>query len=772
MFQATKTGWRRFAARLLLVPALAGGAASLAIAQPPRPGPGMMPAAGGDPKAMLKDGRKALDEGRFNDARDLAQRAEASNPNGKWGLFDDTPNALRRDIDAGQARAKEAEVHNLTKQAKALFTKSAAGEAEKAHYLDQALPLARRASQLHGPNYSVWEFGERPDRLVKDIETARSKLKIPAVPPAAPPAMAAGNKAGTPVAAGNKAGSPPPGGSFRPAVATTTPGAPSGVTTAAGTGAGPAPATTAIATAPAGSGPLAPTGPVAPAGPLAVGPLTTGPLTAGPAAPTGPVSPAAPGTPATDAKKATAQRLMADGKRLADGGEFAGAHAKYTAANQVGAEFSATEPNPGLALLDLNARGAAAIDRLVREAAAQTNRKDFGRAEAALDAAAEIATALSLFARPIEEAKSALRLASNGANGGVPPGGLAPAGGPEALVRATDPRPGGPVAPAGPTAQAPVNPAPAAPAQPGGAVTGRQLIDQATVAFRQGDFEAARRIALQAHNAGGVQPEARGLLNQIDAEVFSAKQREAVRSLDAAAGAVQNKDHGQALGVLVLIDPNLLSAEQQARRAGMINACKAELDRAGMGVVAAGGTQPPAGDAPPAANPMNPGANPPGVARIQPDATKGGPPESLAGQAEAMRRVAFQKLRSDGLKVQADAQAAFGRGETELAIQMLTDYTTQVRAASLEPASTALLLRPVDSRLEMFKVMRGQVDAIARERTDRREARDLVSGRGAADEQRKAEVKRLVQQYHALVQRSDFAAAERVAMQAKQLEPD
>jgi hypothetical protein len=117
VFQATTTGWRRFAARLLLVPVLAGGAAALATAQPPRPG-AAMPAAGGDPKAMLKDGRKALAEGRFNDARDLAQRAEASNPTGKWGLFDDTPNALRRDIESGQARAKDAEIDNLTKQAR------------------------------------------------------------------------------------------------------------------------------------------------------------------------------------------------------------------------------------------------------------------------------------------------------------------------------------------------------------------------------------------------------------------------------------------------------------------------------------------------------------------------------------------------------------------------------------------------------------------------------------------------------------------------------
>ena len=58
----------------------------------------------------------------------------------------------------------------------------------------------------------------------------------------------------------------------------------------------------------------------------------------------------------------------------------------------------------------------------------------------------------------------------------------------------------------------------------------------------------------------------------------------------------------------------------------------------------------------PPADPMagGTGSNPPGVARVNPD--------NPTSQADALKRVQFQKLRSDGLKVQADAQAAFGRG--------------------------------------------------------------------------------------------------------------
>ena len=58
-------------------------------------------------------------------------------------------------------------------------------------------------------------------------------------------------------------------------------------------------------------------------------------------------------------------------------------------------------------------------------------------------------------------------------------------------------------------------------------------------------------------------------------------------------------------------------------------------------------------------------------------------------QADALRKVQVQKLRSDGLKIQADAQAAFGRGETDLAIQMLVDYANRVRSSGLEPSSVA-----------------------------------------------------------------------------------
>lgn len=783
MFQARKWGWKRIAARLLLVPVLAGGSATIAKAQTqtsPTAGgsrtggsanssrsAGTNPSAPvGNPKAMLKEGRKALVEGRFNEARDLAQRAEASNPTGKWGLFEDTPNALRKDIDAAQAKAKQAEVERLVKQAKGLLGKSTRDNAERTANLDTALKMARQADQLHGPTYSVWDFGDRPDKLVKEIESVRSKLK----PLPTPPNATAGQPGSSPTLASN---SPRPGQSA------------AGVQPAAGNGGNRA-------------GSVTPAGGSTTAGRPPLGLKLSSPTS--PADSSQPVAGQGPSAPASaDPKKAAALKLMAEGKQLADRGDFAGAHAKYTEAGKAGATFSEREYGPGFALQELNARGAAAIDRLVKEAQTQMGKKDYAKADAALTAASDIATALSLFPRPIEEAKTALRLASGGKHGGVPPGGLAAAGGPEKIVPV-----GGPVAPsmpsppgvakvAGPAAPtlpdlpgtsgvagpvaAPGEGSPAVATSSRGA-TGRQLLDQAALELRKGDFELARRLALQAHNLGESQAEARGLLNQIDAEVFAAKQRTATKSYEAAVSATQRKDFGQALGVLVLIDSNLLPPDMRPKREELIATCKAELDKAGhskpdSALATAGGMQPPAGDLQPMAD-VPPGkGSAPGMARVGTGAdSKPSNPDSLTNQVDAMRKVTFQKLRSEGLKVQADAQAAFGRGETDVAIQMLSDYSNRVRAASLDAASVAMLLRPVDSRMEMFRVMKGQADAVARQNREKKEAKELLAGHGAADEQRKAEVQRLVRQYHELVKKSDFAAAERVAMQAKQLEPD
>ncbi|MFM8270833.1 MAG: type II secretion system protein GspD, partial [Gemmata sp.] len=700
MFQKKPWNWKRVAANLLLVPVLTGGTVAIVHAQfgkdKDKGGTAAVPAAtagaarpasssGGaaDPKQLLKDGRKALEAGRFAEARDLAQAAEANNSAGKWGLFDDTPNSLRKDIQTAQTKAQKAQAEQLMKQAKATAAKPAVNDAERAYNLDAALQMARKADALHGP-YSTWDMGDRPDRLVKELEAARAKFKnVPSNPDAA-------------VAQGTRPGAP-------------------------GTGTPPAPAPNAVA---------------------------------------------------PDAAKQSATRLVADGRALADQGNFAAAKAKYVEADKLGAAFGPNEFSPGFALQDLNTRGTAAIDKLVRDARAFTAQKDYVRANAALTNASGVAGTLGLFPKPVTEAKAALFAASEGKYGAAPPGGLVAAGGPEYLVPAGGPGAAGGTVPALPPGSQTVYNG-AKPGAAGGTVTGRQLLDQADYEFKQGQFETAARLALQAHNLGGVQDEARAMLNSIDAEKLKQKQRVAAATLENAKGTFKSKEYQQTFNVLVLVDGNLLSKEAKAERDEMLTACKAELDKVSGGVATAGATvtQPPdvglpVGTTPPA-DPMTgapAGSNPPGVARVSPDAP--------ASQADALKKVQFQKLRSEGLKVQSDAQAAFGRGETDLAMQMLVDYSNRVRASGLEPSSVALLLRPVDGRLDTFRLMKGQTDAVARQNKEKREAKDLIVGRGIAEEERKKEVALLVRRYNDLIKKGDYNTAERVALQAKQLDAD
>jgi tetratricopeptide (TPR) repeat protein len=615
-----------------------------------------------------------LEAGQFDRAQDLARAAEASNPSGRWGLFEDTPQALLKDVQAAIAKSQKKEAEQLLRQAKALLSQPARSDREKAELLDRALQLAQRAEQLHGP-YSIWDFGDRPDKVIRQIQATRARLNVPAMAP---------------------------------------PGLPHGVTTASG---GPGqttpavqPATKTTASHPASNRPAA----------------TTAPL-------------------ATDSKKAAAQRLLAEGKQLAEAGQFAAAKARFLEADRLGASFAPQEYSPAFALQDLNVRGQRTIDQLLAQARTHMNKNETAAAETALQRAAEIAQQLGLHSRPIEELRAQLRSkSSTSGRDGVASSGTVP----------SPTLPQAPVPPAPLSASNATQPSASNATQPSGGLSARQLLDQAAVEFSAGRLDIAEQLALRAHNhpEGGLHNEARALLNSIDAERLAQKKINALRSLEAAETATRQRDYNQALGVLLLIDPNHLPSDKKARREELLTLCRTELEK---NTVAVAGSQTPALPSP-----------------TSPETSQPKNPDSVVTQTDALRQVQFQKLRSEGLKVQAEATKAFGNGETDLAIQMLQDYIQKVRASELDPSSITLLLRPIESRLDTFRVMKGQTDAIARQQRENREARELIAGRVAAEEQRKAEITQLVRRYHELVRRADFSEAEKVALQAKQLDPD
>lgn len=152
--------------------ALSKGPAPAAPAVPPKAGdpaapnlpPPMPPTT--DPRLMLRQARVLLDQGQFDEAEKLIAHAAVLKAKG-YSLFEESPDRLRADLKKARGRSeRDQSVQVLAEGRKQL----ALGN------LEQAKSLAFQAQKLHGP-YSVWDFGDRPQRLLDDIGRAELTQK-------------------------------------------------------------------------------------------------------------------------------------------------------------------------------------------------------------------------------------------------------------------------------------------------------------------------------------------------------------------------------------------------------------------------------------------------------------------------------------------------------------------------------------------------------------------------------------------------------------------
>jgi type II secretory pathway component GspD/PulD (secretin) len=126
-----------------------------------------------DPHVMVKKGRELCKAGKFDEALAYGQKAKASNT--KWGFFEDSPDSLLEDVEKARAKHDQEESFKVLADARKLFEKGDLDGASQATY---------RAEKLHGP-YSIWDMGDRPQKLRGEIETARAKgvkTKVPSIP--------------------------------------------------------------------------------------------------------------------------------------------------------------------------------------------------------------------------------------------------------------------------------------------------------------------------------------------------------------------------------------------------------------------------------------------------------------------------------------------------------------------------------------------------------------------------------------------------------------
>jgi type II secretory pathway component GspD/PulD (secretin) len=732
------------AARLLLVPVLAGTTAGVVSAQTPKlpkapAAPQRAPAAAttDNPKDLLKMAKQALAAGQLDQAQDYVNKAnQAAAAKGvKWGLFEDTPASVMKDIQQARTKADKMRAEQLFKEAKATYAKPAKSDAERMANLEQALTLAYQAKNLHGP-YSLWDFGDKPDKLISQIETDKAKLRktmpadavarLPGKTPAAP-------TANRPTEAGS---------------------------------------ITATAMTP----------PKAPVGPRPTPPTTT-------------VAGAKPS--AANPAKADVMKLVADGRAALKQTKVVEARDKAMEARKLAEDkglttaFGPNEDSPEQLYKACMDQGREMIATLTKSAAEMTAKKEYDKAEAALVYAKELSDGLGFYTKPIDDQMAALAKmagktppatatpvevvqAPMSPDAPVAPASLAVPIVPPGPAVATLPPPSAPTMPAEPNtvastpaepAMSPMaltptmpNPAVAAvptPAPAGSVVPSVNLLDQAAAEMTRGDLEMARKMALEAHAAAtdaAAKQQAQALLRQIEAEDFAVKKKNAKMAFENGVTLHANKRYENALGVFRLIDPAHLSADQKMQLVELMNDCVAKC----------GG-------------PIDDGvkltavSEPPGVARVgeQPPAS-----ESLVDQQRALSDVAFQKLRQDGFDALNRANAAWGKGETDAALQILTDYAAAVRASSQSPSRQAMLLRPIEERAERFRLLKHHTDFLVNEAKEKADIRREMLAANVAESQKQEEIKRKVKQVNELTKAGKFKEAELAAAQAKQLDPD
>ncbi len=223
---------------------------------------------------------------------------------------------------------------------------------------------------------------------------------------------------------------------------------------------------------------------------------------------------------------------------------------------------------------------------------------------------------------------------------------------------------------------------------------GKMLLLSGQAELRAGQLESARKIVSQVLNGPySCKREAADLLRSIDAEEFVQRQRTAGRAYENGIFAYQERNYEHALAIFRQIDPTLLtpyqsdSLKELMRNAGKVVASKQSPNSS---IVRAGGVDPGLPNLPPSRKPTMPSDMLP-----DPMATRTGP-DSLLKQTEALQQITFQKLRSEELKVESDAVARFGKGETDEAIRDLQNFISKVKHTDLDQAKVALLTRPAE----------------------------------------------------------------------------
>ncbi|GIW80136.1 MAG: hypothetical protein KatS3mg105_1943 [Gemmatales bacterium] len=640
-------------------------------------------------KALLEQAREHLSKGKLDEAERLASRVQVELANG-WGLFEDSPHRVLRDIRRERTKRNRAEADALLAQARKDF---------EAGRIAEAKSKALRAERLHGP-YSIWDFGDRPEKLLNEIQVAEARIRMreriqqnqkkedaivdkpqesrPIEEPMVARAKNLLKLAREKVRAGD----------FATAEKLAEHVEKLGVNLA---GSAETPQTIRRDIQ------------------LAKGSVP---------------QPPAPGTtanaqPPEDANKLKARQLLAEARQHKDKLELLEARRKALEAQQLNVRYEPGELRPEQLLIDLAGLATKRIDVLVRRAddlvamsAVEPARKQ--EAEQLLMEAKELGLGFSLDVQPVEMKLAWLRNQPTGQ-------GTAVASSPKPAVSDTQ------------------------------QARGLDLLNKARMELRRGETSVARRLAEEAFRGPyGVQAQAEDLLRSIDAEEFNQQRNTANRFFDAFHSAYIRGDIMQAVTIGKSIDTKLLDSARLARFNEIMRTAEMQQALSAQN------------------QPIRPASGATAVASDEPK-SKG---MTLADQVAALQKIQFQKLREEGLQAQREAIDRFRRGDTEEALRLLESYLEALNDADLDSSQIALLRRPIDARLDLFKKMKVQRELASMRQNERTTFEAMRSRQARAEELKKRTVKELMDDYNRLIDEGKYREAEMKALAALEMDPD
>jgi type II secretory pathway component GspD/PulD (secretin) len=717
--------------------------------------------------ALLAQGRELLTKGQLEEANQISARLRAAS-NIRWGLFfEDTPDKLQSDISAARTKRDKEQSVQLLAEGRRLF---------QAKDYDGAEKMAYQAKTKHG-NYSIWDFGDTPSKLLADVQSARQKehiIKLPDEPKSSNqvadlshgPLAQSGNNA---VAQNNK---------FNDRGGPTTPYNTSSAGNAAEARRIVQDARLAlnngkllqarqladrardlrVAFAPNEDSPekiyrdLESKSSLSPAG-KELGSTrlvsNTQPTETrnGQSAMQWPKNSQEGGAQSKDrvdplSAQSRVRQLIVEARALQQQNRLIEAREKITEAQAMGTAPRPGEESPNQVYQQLVFVARQRIDNLVLRAnevlryGTQANQTRCQQAENDLAQAAQLAAAFGLDSQPVESARRlAMQLRSSGGNAlaAAPQlnNSIMPTG---KFDRGMTPG----VKPSGPSTQ--------------------QLLDQARLELRSGQTANARHLAEEAVKAGAGEA-GLAVLRTVDAEEEAQAKLRANRTFDEVVQAYRLRDYRRASLMLAAVDTPKLDAKRQARLREMLATPEMQPNARGSGIALTSAQQP---------TTSNKNSGDAGHARVTDD-----PGQSLIARTRAMREIKFQQLRSEGLNVQSQALERFRSGQTDVAEEMLQEHLARLAEEQLDPGQLALLRRPIDSRLQQFRLLKQQSELVNNRFDEKSQSvkKDLLKAK-SAEQLKQKNVAQLMKQYNELFARAKYSEAELVALKVKELDPD